>query len=73
VYGLAAALRTLTSAVGRRQAGAMTNPTSDRPTMTRPVASEWVHICERCGERMKERKCKIICTNCGLLRDCSDP
>jgi hypothetical protein len=51
----------------------MTNPTSDRPTVTRLAAREWVHICERCGERMEERACKIICTNCGLTRDCSDP
>jgi hypothetical protein len=51
----------------------MTDPTSDRPAGTRPAAREWVHICERCGERMEERKCKITCTNCGLTRDCSDP
>jgi len=34
---------------------------------------EWIHICERCGERMEERKCKIVCANCGFLRDCADP
>jgi hypothetical protein len=34
---------------------------------------EWVHHCERCGERMEEQKCKIVCRNCGALRDCSDP
>lgn len=38
-----------------------------------PGTVEWQHFCERCGERMEERKCKIICRNCGLLRDCSDP
>ena len=37
------------------------------------VTDEWIHICERCGERMEERKCKIVCTNCGFIRDCSDP
>lgn len=31
------------------------------------------HVCERCGEPMEERKCKILCTNCGYYRDCSDP
>jgi exosome complex RNA-binding protein Csl4 len=51
----------------------MTDPTRDRPAVTRPAAGEWVHVCERCGERMEERQCKIICTNCGLTRDCSDP
>jgi len=34
---------------------------------------EWVHVCERCGERMEERKCKIVCGRCGLCRECSDP
>jgi len=34
---------------------------------------EWIHICERCGERMEEQKCKIICGNCGFYRDCADP
>jgi len=34
---------------------------------------EWIHICERCGERMDEQKCKIICPRCHLTRDCSDP
>jgi len=32
-----------------------------------------VHQCERCGEQMEERQCKIVCTNCGMTRDCSDP
>jgi hypothetical protein len=34
---------------------------------------EWVHICERCGERMEEEKCKIVCRRCGYMRDCADP
>lgn len=34
---------------------------------------EWLHFCERCGERMEEQKCKIVCPRCGSLRDCSDP
>jgi hypothetical protein len=29
--------------------------------------------CLICGGRTETRKCKIICTNCGYLRDCSDP
>jgi hypothetical protein len=35
--------------------------------------AQWVHLCERCGERMDERQCKIVCPNCGACRDCSDP
>jgi hypothetical protein len=72
VYGLGGCPGPLTSAAGRLQAEAMTNPSSDRPTAS-PPAAQWVHICERCGERMEERQCKIICLNCGLTRDCSDP
>lgn len=29
--------------------------------------------CERCGQGMYDRHCKVICPNCGYLRDCSDP
>ena len=47
-------------------------PISQAP-VSRATVREWVHVCERCGERMEERKCKIICANCGLSRDCSDP
>jgi hypothetical protein len=50
----------------------MTNDARDR-TVARNGLTEWVHICERCGERMEERKCKITCGNCGMSRDCSDP
>jgi hypothetical protein len=32
-----------------------------------------LHVCERCGEPMEERHCKILCGNCGFSRDCSDP
>ena len=51
----------------------MADSTSKPPTVTRPAGREWVHICERCGERMQERQCKIVCANCGNTRDCSDP
>jgi len=45
-----------------------------RVHVTPPAAgTQWVHHCERCGERMEERQCKIVCRNCGMLRDCSDP
>lgn len=32
-----------------------------------------VHICDRCGYPVDDRQCKIICPNCGCMRDCSDP
>ena len=33
---------------------------------------ERIYICDRCGTRMIERQCKIICHNCGHRFDCSD-
>jgi hypothetical protein len=30
------------------------------------------YTCDRCGSRMNERNCKIICDNCGHRFDCSD-
>lgn len=51
----------------------MAKPTSDHPPAVASGPHEWVYICERCGEQMEERKCKILCTNCGMYRDCSDP
>lgn len=29
--------------------------------------------CELCGGQLVERRCKVMCTNCGFQRDCSDP
>jgi ribosomal protein L37E len=43
------------------------------PTSPFGASSPWVHICDRCGERMEEGQCKIVCANCGMARDCSDP
>ena len=42
-------------------------------TVTLNGITEWVHVCDRCGERMNEIKCKIVCPRCGSFRDCSDP
>jgi len=44
-----------------------------QPASVGRTTAQWVHVCERCGERMEERKCKITCGNCGYSRDCSDP
>jgi len=50
------------------------SPTVVRATIPPPSAgTQWVHLCERCGERMEERQCKIVCNNCGRSRDCTDP
>lgn len=30
--------------------------------------------CDRCGGTMQyTRQCRIVCSNCGYTRDCSDP
>lgn len=51
----------------------MDQPPPPAPTAPPPGVKEWVHTCERCGERMEEIHCKIVCKNCGNYRDCSDP
>ena len=28
--------------------------------------------CERCGAIVIETHCKVLCTNCGFMRDCND-
>jgi len=38
-----------------------------------PRTREHTHLCDRCGERMEEIQCKIVCPRCGYTRDCSDP
>jgi hypothetical protein len=30
-------------------------------------------VCWVCGGPTDERHCKIVCLNCGFMRDCSDP
>lgn len=29
--------------------------------------------CDLCGHAMRESHCKLICDQCGYIRDCSDP
>jgi hypothetical protein len=48
----------------------MNDQRNDRQTAARPESGR---ACARCGARMEERQCKIVCTNCGALDDCSDP
>ncbi len=31
-----------------------------------------VFICDRCGFKMVEKNCKVVCKNCGNRFDCSD-
>jgi hypothetical protein len=29
--------------------------------------------CDLCGAPMLDRHCKLVCVQCGYMRDCSDP
>ena len=29
--------------------------------------------CDLCGGPVLDRHCKVVCLNCGFIRDCSDP
>jgi hypothetical protein len=44
-----------------------------RPPTPVATTTGWRHVCDRCGEPMDERQCKILCPRCGFCRDCSDP
>ena len=34
--------------------------TGDRPTVTRPTGRSWVHVCERCGEPIAEKRLEAL-------------
>jgi hypothetical protein len=63
----------LTNAADPVHCGFVPDQPPPAPGAARSGLTEWVHTCERCGERMDERTCKIICPNCGFYRDCTDP
>jgi hypothetical protein len=42
----------------------------DPPSAPAPAR---VPLCDLCGSPMLERHCRLICTQCGYQRDCSDP
>lgn len=37
------------------------------------VTPEKTWMCDICGNVMLNLHCKLRCTNCGFMRDCSDP
>ena len=32
-----------------------------------------IWLCDICGAEVLDLHCKLRCTNCGFMRDCSDP
>jgi hypothetical protein len=50
-----------------------TNPESTPETYPGRNADEMHrYLCDRCGQDMHEKNCKVICPNCGNRFDCSD-
>ena len=37
------------------------------------VTTALVYLCDLCNAVMLNVHCKLVCTNCGYRRDCSDP
>jgi len=47
--------------------------TTDDPFPDGTTDADADHTCWVCGGETVYRHCKIICANCGFMRDCSDP
>ncbi|MBI2321497.1 MAG: hypothetical protein HYU88_05265 [Chloroflexi bacterium] len=43
------------------------------PAYEQRAPAEAVYLCDRCGAVLQEVHCKLMCTRCGMMRDCSDP
>ncbi|MFB6152776.1 MAG: hypothetical protein ABEJ27_00845 [Halodesulfurarchaeum sp.] len=41
--------------------------------MTRGEPAPGSDTCPRCGFGLFERHCKLVCEQCGIVRDCADP
>ena len=46
-------------------------PAGGEPRQPAPAADP-DGICWCCGGATAKRHCKVVCTNCGFMRDCSD-
>lgn len=44
----------------------LVGPTPPPPPPRQPA-------CDLCGHPMRESHCKLVCDQCGYIRDCSDP
>jgi len=49
-----------------------TPPAAQADTKPGVAADPHEYLCDRCGSQMIERNCKVVCSNCGNLFDCSD-
>ncbi len=49
---------------------ALSTAYADHPAQRNPAADA---VCWCCGGRTLDRQRKLVCTNCGFMRACSDP
>jgi hypothetical protein len=61
---------TLSTPRDNQEAAERPAPYADHPAKKNAAADA---VCWCCGGRTLDRHCKIVCTNCGFMRDCSDP
>ena len=47
------------------------NSEANPPSQSHSASED--ELCDICGRPMLDVHCKLICRNCGFMRDCSDP
>jgi hypothetical protein len=58
---------------GDRADSANTPPDGKPHRWQVPISRTGHPVCDLCGYAMRESHCKLICDQCGYVRDCSDP
>lgn len=51
----------------------VTEDARKRPAPARAARAVDAPRCDLCGSPMRESHCKLVCDQCGYIRDCSDP
>lgn len=59
------------AAAPEEEGGSPAGPEAAGPEAPPPEAG--AVACDLCGNPMREQHCKLICDQCGYVRDCSDP
>jgi rubrerythrin len=66
-------LKIMSNVVSTIQANLGTSSGSPQERSIEMAVQSDVYRCDVCGNEMLEIHCKIICPQCGFIRDCSDP